>query len=93
MANHSKPSSDPSSKLRIHRKYYRLIFTALMGLFMSCLISLILTYLNRGWFDGFFAEVLSSWGTSFIIAWPCAYFAAYVIQDLLLSRIDFYSDE
>ena len=78
-----------SSGIRIHRKYQRLIFTGLMALLMSLIISTALIFLKEGYSEHFFNELLRSWGTSFMFAWPSAYVCAYLIQTKVLTRIDF----
>lgn len=77
-------------KIRINRKYYRLIFTFLMALLMSLIISSALILVKSGYSDNFFSELISSWGLAFAFAWPSAYICAYLIQEHLLSRIEFY---
>ena len=79
-------------KLRIHmsRKLYRLVFTGLMAMMMSLIISAALILVKAGYSDHFFADLLSSWGLGFVFAWPSAYVCAYFIQEHVLSRIEFY---
>lgn len=50
-----------SSGIRIHRKYQRLIFTGLMALLMSLIISTALIFLKEGYSEHFFNELLRSW--------------------------------
>lgn len=80
----------PTLKIRTRRKYYRLIFTGLMALMMSLIISTALLLVKVGYGDGFFAELMHSWGLAFIFAWPSAYVCAYMVQEHVLSRIEFY---
>ena len=77
-------------KLRTRRKYYRLIFTGLMALMMSLIISSALILVKVGFIDGFFIELLHSWVLAFVFAWPSAYICAYLVQEHVLSRIEFY---
>lgn len=77
-------------KMRINRKYYRLIFTGLMALMMSLIISAALILVKTGYSDHFFADLLGSWGLAFVFAWPSAYICAYFVQEHVLSRIEFY---
>ena len=79
--------------MRIHAKFYRLIFTGLMALLMSLIISAALILLKNGWTSDFFTNLLRSWATAFVVAWPAAYICAYVIQEHVLSRIEFHRDE
>ncbi|WP_439275626.1 DUF2798 domain-containing protein [Psychrobacter sp. 1U2] len=80
----------PTVRIRTRRKYYRLIFTFLMALMMSTIISTALLLINVGFFEGFFTTLFHSWKYAFIVAWPSAYICAYLIQEHLLSRIEFY---
>lgn len=80
----------PKLRIRTRRKYYRLIFTGLMAMMMSLIISTALLLVKVGLVDGFFGELLHSWGLAFVFAWPSAYLCAYFIQEHVLSRIEFY---
>ncbi len=77
-------------KIRINKKYYRLIFTFLMALIMSLIISSALILVKAGYSDHFFTDLTGSWSLAFVFAWPSAYICAYLIQEHLLSRIEFY---
>jgi hypothetical protein len=83
-------SKIPTIRIRTRRKYYRLIFTGLMALMMSLIISSALLLVKVGYVDGFFTELIHSWGLAFIFAWPSAYVCAYMVQEHILSRIEFY---
>ncbi len=80
----------PKLRIRMRRKYYRLVFTFLMALLMSLIISSALILVKAGYSDHFFSDLLSSWGLAFLFAWPSAYICAYLIQEHVLSHIEFY---
>ena len=80
----------PKLRIRMRRKLYRLVFTGLMAMMMSLIISAALILVKVGLVDGFFGELLHSWGLAFVFAWPSAYICAYFIQEHVLSRIEFY---
>lgn len=80
----------PTLRIRTRRKYYRLIFTGLMAMMMSLIISAALILVKVGFIDGFFVELLHSWGLAFVFAWPSAYVCAYFVQEHVLRRIEFY---
>ncbi|GAF56209.1 LOW QUALITY PROTEIN: hypothetical protein JCM18901_1914 [Psychrobacter sp. JCM 18901] len=80
----------PTIRIRIRRKLYRLIFTGLMAMMMSLIISSALLLVKVGYVDGFFYGVDAFLGTGFYFAWPSAYICAYLIQEHVLSRIEFY---
>ncbi len=77
-------------RIRMPRKYYRLIFTGIMAMMMSLIISTALLLLKQGFIDGFFFEIMRSWGLAFVFAWPSAYVCAYVVQEHILNRLEFY---
>lgn len=80
----------PKLRIRMRRKYYRLVFTFLMALLMSLIISSALILVKAGYSDHFFSDLLSSWSLAFLFAWPSAYICAYLIQEHVLSCIEFY---
>ncbi len=80
----------PTLRIRTRRKYYRLIFTGIMAVMMSLIISAALITVKTGIHEGFFMTLLQSWSLAFVFAWPSAYFCAYVVQEHILSRIEFY---
>lgn len=83
-------AKSPTNRIRTPRKYYRLIFTGLMALTLSLIISTALSLVKVGYVDGFFMNLLHSWALAFMFAWPSAYVCAYFIQEHVLSRIEFY---
>ncbi|WP_201597735.1 DUF2798 domain-containing protein [Psychrobacter vallis] len=83
-------TTTPTLRIRTRRKYYRLIFTGLMAMMMSLIISAALIIVKTGIHDGFFMTLIHSWGLAFMFAWPSAYICAYLIQEHVLSRIEFY---
>lgn len=80
----------PTLRIRMSRKLYRLVFTGLMAVMMSLIISAALILVKAGYSDHFFSDLLSSWALGFVFAWPSAYVCAYFIQEHVLSRIEFY---
>ena len=80
----------PKLRIRMSRKLYRLVFTGLMAMMMSLIISAALILVKAGYSDHFFSDLLGSWSLAFVFAWPSAYLCAYFIQEHVLSRIEFY---
>ncbi len=80
----------PKLRIRMSRKLYRLVFTGLMAMMMSLIISAALILVKAGYSDHFFSDLLGSWSLAFVFAWPSAYICAYLIQEHVLSRIEFY---
>lgn len=80
----------PKLRIRMSRKLYRLVFTGLMAMMMSLIISAALILVKAGYSDHFFSDLLGSWSLAFVFAWPSAYICAYFIQEHVLSHIEFY---
>ncbi len=80
----------PKLRIRMSRKLYRLVFTGLMAMMMSLIISAALILVKTGYSDHFFADLMGSWGLAFVFAWPSAYLCAYLVQEHVLSHIEFY---
>ncbi|MBM3256722.1 MAG: DUF2798 domain-containing protein [Candidatus Liptonbacteria bacterium] len=61
--------------MRIPAKYSNFVFVLSTAIFMSCLMSLIVTFVNIGSAPDFFTRWIKAWGVSFIIGWPVTAFA------------------
>ncbi|CAM4243713.1 DUF2798 domain-containing protein [Pseudoalteromonas byunsanensis] len=61
---------------------HRIVFTMLLSLFLSILMTLWVTYINLGLSEHF----LIDWGRAFLLAWPAAavisFFSAPVAQKI-----------
>src|SRR5690606_8786324 len=57
----------PTVRIRTRRKYYQLIFTFLMALMMSTIISTALLLINVGFVEGFFTTLFHSWKYAFMV--------------------------
>lgn len=60
--------------MKINKKFEQIVFTFLMALGMSTIISFVLVSINFGYSDVFVITWLKIWGEAFIIAFPTAYF-------------------
>ena len=54
----------------INIKYFRFVFAFIMVLFMSLIISGVLTYVNLGTTDGFFGIWMAGYAKAFAVAYP-----------------------
>jgi hypothetical protein len=54
----------------IDRKYHKLVFSFFMALFMSGIMSLVITVFNLGFISNLFELWLKSWGFAFSVAFP-----------------------
>ena len=54
----------------INKKYEMLLFSFLMSTFMSGLMSLIISFTNLGFVDGFVLKWLNAYWQAFVIAFP-----------------------
>ncbi|MCF6437255.1 MULTISPECIES: DUF2798 domain-containing protein [Pseudoalteromonas] len=61
---------------------HRIVFTLLLSLFLSILMTLWVTYINLGLSEHFLVD----WGRAFILAWPAAavisFFSAPIAQKI-----------
>lgn len=56
--------------LLINRKYEVLVFALVNGVFMSGIMSFIITFLNLGFIDEFITIWLNSYWKAFLVAFP-----------------------
>ena len=54
----------------IHSKYKKIVFPFIMALFMSCIMSFVITLFNLGLVDELITIWLRSWLFAFIVALP-----------------------
>ena len=66
----------------IPKRFYRLVFAGIMSLFMSFIMSGIITFLNLGFIPSFFAQWLLE---AFPKAWVAA-FLSYFLSPLVLQN-------
>lgn len=66
----------------IHSRYTKLVFAFLMSLFMSCLMSGVITFINLGLVDNFMSIWLEAYWKAFIVAFPIISFVAPFVQKL-----------
>ncbi len=66
----------------IHQKYTRIIFAFLMSLFMSCLMSGVITFINLGLIDNFLFIWLEAYWKAFLVAFPIIFVVAPFVQKL-----------
>ena len=66
----------------IPEKYRRLTFSFFMALFMTFLMSSIITYTNLGFVDGFIFKWMEAFYKAFIFAFPIVFFVAPTVQKL-----------
>jgi hypothetical protein len=56
--------------MKIPQKYSNILFIFLTSVFMSLLMSLVVTISNLGFASGFFGHWMKAWGFSFLIGFP-----------------------
>lgn len=66
----------------ISAKYQRLVFAFFMSLLMSCLMSGVITFINLGLIDNFFAIWMEAYWKAFVIAFPIIYVVAPIVHKL-----------
>ena len=72
----------------INKKYEMLVFSFLMGIFMSGFMSFIITLINLGMIDGFIYAWLSAYWKAFIVAFPTILFVVPYVKKLTGLLID-----
>ncbi len=69
-------------------KKVHLIFSIVMSLFMTSIMSFVVTYLNIGWS----AQTIEKWLSSFVIAWivgfPLLYFFAPIFKRGIIKSLN-----
>ncbi|WP_249976000.1 DUF2798 domain-containing protein [Vreelandella olivaria] len=64
-------------------KYAQLIFSSLMALFMSCIMSLAITLYNVGFVDDILGMWLKAWLFAFVVALPVINLVSPVVHRLV----------
>jgi ABC-type bacteriocin/lantibiotic exporter with double-glycine peptidase domain len=64
-------------------KYTQLIFSFFMALFMSCIMSLVITLYNVGFIDGIFFIWLKAWLFAFAVALPAINLVSPIVRRLV----------
>ncbi|MEW6993756.1 DUF2798 domain-containing protein [Colwelliaceae bacterium MEBiC 14330] len=67
-------------------RYRPLVFSFFMALFMSCLMSFVITLFNIGMVEGFVMLWLKAWGFAFIVAFPSVLIVAPLVN-LMVSKL------
>ena len=55
----------------IPNRYETVVFAFFMSMLMSCLMSGVITFINLGLVDDFFALWMTAFSKAFIVAFPC----------------------
>jgi hypothetical protein len=69
--------------MKIHKKYYYIIFNILISIVMSAVMSLFFLIINVGLIPGFIVLWLKAFGTGFLIALPVTFLIIPLIRRLL----------
>ncbi len=74
--------------MKIKAKYKNIVFSFLMSLKMSCLMSAILTVYHLGLDEYFLMNWLPTWGLAFSLAFPITFMVAPVTRRMMLSFVE-----
>ena len=66
----------------ISAKYTRVVFAFLMSLFMSCLMSGVITLINLGLVENFMSIWFEAYWKAFLVAFPIIFVVAPFVQKL-----------
>lgn len=70
--------------MKVPQKYSGILFTLLTAVFMSFLMSLVVTISNLGFFHaGFFGHWMKAWGFSFLIGYPIISIVIPVVRKIV----------
>ena len=61
---------------KLHRKYFHLVFSLVMGAKMVFVMTFFITLINLGWVEGFFASWMRAYSIAYVIAVPVIYYLA-----------------
>ena len=61
---------------KLHRKYFHLVFSLVMGAKMVFVMTFFITLINLGWVEGFFASWMRAYAIAYVIAVPVIYYLA-----------------
>jgi hypothetical protein len=56
--------------IRIPHRFAPKLLAFFTSLIMSCIMSMVITFINLGWINGFVSRWMHAWLTSFLIAFP-----------------------
>lgn len=69
--------------MKINKKFEQIVFTFLMALSMSFIISFVVVSINFGYSDIFLKTWIVIWSEAFVIAFPAAYFLPRGIKKIM----------
>lgn len=69
----------------IAQKYYQLVYSFVMALLMSGIMSLVITCFNLGFTEYLLQRWLKAWGFGFLVAFP----AVFIVSKLVTRIVDF----
>lgn len=64
-----------------------------MALFMSCLMSIVITIFNVGMISNFLVVWLKAWGFSFVVAYPSVLIVVPIVNKLVNKCVEPYKSE
>ncbi len=71
----------------INKKYEFYIFTFLMTMFMSFIISGVLVFVNLGFINNFYIFWLNGWGKAWLVAFPSAVIIIPLLRKVMIKII------
>lgn len=76
-------------KYKLNKKYFNLVFATIMALFMSFIMSGIITYVNIGIVDTFINQwIFNAFPSAFVVNLPIAIFVVPVVRNLALKIVE-----
>ena len=69
--------------MKISQRSANLVFATLTAVFMSFLMSLVITFINLGLIDGFVLKWLKAWGYGFIVGYPVMLIVLPIVRKII----------
>jgi len=69
--------------IKVKQKHYNILFSFFMAMFMSGIMSFVLTLKNLGFIEGLLFIWVANWLTAFLVAFPIASFFVPVVKRLI----------
>ena len=67
----------------IDKKYQNIVFASFMALFMSCIMSLVISVFNVGFVSNILLIWLKAWSFAFVVAFPTVVTVAPIAKKLV----------
>jgi hypothetical protein len=74
--------------IRIPHRFAPKLLAFFTSLIMSCIMSMVITFLNLGWVDDFFSRWMHAWLSAFLVAFPTILLVLPIARTLVNACIE-----